>query len=94
MFVWPVDKVGPGLKSLKVGDLVVISAPIGCGACDYCKRGQFSSCEVTNPSDMTEEMYGHRMGGICQHTNTWTALMCMGCAALRSSGVSAFRIAV
>ena len=61
-----VDRIGPDVKNLKVGDRVVISAPISCGNCDYCKRGQFSLCEVTNPSESTELMYGHRLGGICQ----------------------------
>ena len=51
-----VDKVGPDVKNLKVGDRVVISAPISCGSCGYCKRGQFSLCETTNPSEMTELM--------------------------------------
>ena len=65
-----VDKVGPEVKNLKVGDRVVISAPISCGQCEYCKRGQYSLCATSNPSEATELMYGHRMGGLCTTLTT------------------------
>ena len=71
-----VDKIGPEVKNLKVGDRVVISAPISCGSCDYCKRGQFSLCEASNPSEATELMYGHRMGGMCNQTFSYQLACC------------------
>jgi len=59
-----VESVGPEVKNVKVGDRVVVSAVISCGCCQYCKKGLFSCCDVTNPSKECEEMYGHRLSGI------------------------------
>jgi len=59
-----VDKVGPGVTNIKVGQRVVISAPISCGKCEFCKQQRFSLCESTNPSSMMESMYGQRLSGV------------------------------
>jgi threonine dehydrogenase-like Zn-dependent dehydrogenase len=63
-FMGIVESVGPQVHKLKVGDRVVVSAVIACGECMYCKKKQFSLCDVTNPSKQLEEMYGHRLSGI------------------------------
>lgn len=39
-----VAEVGPGVRSLSVGDHVVLSPNPSCGRCDYCSRGLFSVC--------------------------------------------------
>jgi threonine dehydrogenase-like Zn-dependent dehydrogenase len=39
-----VKEVGKNVKSLKVGDRVVIDPNITCGYCEYCKRGMVNSC--------------------------------------------------
>lgn len=39
-----VAEVGPGVRSLAVGDHVVLSPNPACGRCDYCTRGHFSNC--------------------------------------------------
>jgi threonine dehydrogenase-like Zn-dependent dehydrogenase len=63
-FMGIVESVGPQVHKLKAGDRVVVSAVIACGECMYCKRKQFSLCDVTNPSKQLEDMYGHRLSGI------------------------------
>jgi len=59
-----VEKVGPGVTNIKVGQRVVISAPISCGKCEFCKQERYSLCESTNPSSMMESLYGQRTSGL------------------------------
>jgi threonine dehydrogenase-like Zn-dependent dehydrogenase len=59
-----VEEVGSEVRNIRVGDRVVISAPIACGDCDYCKRGEFSSCDCTNPSSAMESSYGQRTAAL------------------------------
>ena len=39
-----VDKVGPGVTKLKVGQAVCCNPPIYCGKCWYCKHGHYNIC--------------------------------------------------
>jgi threonine dehydrogenase-like Zn-dependent dehydrogenase len=64
---------------VKVGDRVVISAPISCGQCSYCKAGKFSACDTTNPSKLQENLYGHRLSGIFGYSH-----FCGGYAGLQA----------
>ena len=59
-----VDSVGPQVTRVKVGDRVVISAPISCGQCEYCLDERYSQCDRTNPAATTEYLYGHRPGAL------------------------------
>jgi threonine dehydrogenase-like Zn-dependent dehydrogenase len=59
-----VTDVGPMVKNVTIGDRVVISAPISCGECSYCKAEQYSCCDATNPSNLQQYLYGHRTTGI------------------------------
>jgi len=59
-----VESLGPNVKSLNVGDRVVVSAVIAEGDCWYCKNGFYSWCEGTNASGKMEEVYGHRIAGV------------------------------
>ncbi len=49
-FMGEVMEVGRGVSNLKVGDRVVVPFPISCGNCGYCKKGEFSSCDNSNPN--------------------------------------------
>ena len=54
-----VVEVGAGAKGkLKVGDRVVVPFTIACGECFFCRRGQFSGCERTNPITRLPRLYG------------------------------------
>lgn len=61
-----VVEVGAGAKGkLKVGDRVVVPFTISCGECFFCKRGQYSGCERTNPDHKTAEtLWGHSPAGL------------------------------
>jgi len=63
-FMGYVEDVGTEVKNLNPGDKVVVSFPIVCGKCSYCKNGDFSCCDNTNPSKEMEQQYGHRTAGI------------------------------
>ena len=63
-FMGVVDKVGPSVSGFSVGDRVVVSAPIACGQCEFCKKEQYSLCDTTNPSGQQEMVYGHRLSGV------------------------------
>jgi 2-desacetyl-2-hydroxyethyl bacteriochlorophyllide A dehydrogenase len=42
-------EVGPDVRERQVGDRVLVSAVVGCGHCDRCRRGDPVSCRVTGP---------------------------------------------
>src|ERR1044071_8847992 len=47
-FMGEIMEVGSGVRSLKVGDRVVVPFVIACGECHYCQRDLWSLCERTN----------------------------------------------
>src|ERR1700759_5426835 len=58
-------KVGKENKKLKVGDRVVVPFNICCGECFFCKKGQWSCCEVTNrDSENAIKQFGHNTAGL------------------------------
>ncbi|OQV17925.1 Zinc-type alcohol dehydrogenase-like protein [Hypsibius exemplaris] len=57
-FMGLVVQKGPNVQ-LPLGARVVVSCVIACGVCDHCKIGQFSACDTTNSSKVTEKAYGH-----------------------------------
>jgi len=59
-FMGRVIAVGPEVKTIKVGQRVVVAFDIACGTCEYCKREEFTACDSTNPSKDLEDVYGHR----------------------------------
>jgi alcohol dehydrogenase len=54
-FVAEVREVGPDVKSVKPGDVTVVSFQITCGTCDACRRGHTASCSGVEPR---RAMYG------------------------------------
>jgi threonine dehydrogenase-like Zn-dependent dehydrogenase len=60
-----VVELGKAVKSLAVGDRVVVPFPIACGACNACKRELYSLCENTNPNArLAEKLFGAPTAGI------------------------------
>lgn len=40
-----IDAVGPGCRMVREGDRVTVNHTIGCGRCEYCRRGETVLCE-------------------------------------------------
>jgi threonine dehydrogenase-like Zn-dependent dehydrogenase len=65
-------EVGAGVDSrrLKKGERIVVPFTIICGACEQCKRGNFSVCEVTNRrKDLADKGFGHTTAGLFGYTH-------------------------
>jgi len=60
-FMGEIVEAGPEVRSLKPGDRVVCSFTISCGECEYCRKGYFSLCHVSNPNARMQETFlgGH-----------------------------------
>lgn len=58
--------IPPSDALVQVGDRVVSCFDIACGGCGSCKRGLFTSCDTTNPSEAMQAMYGDRSAGASQ----------------------------
>jgi threonine dehydrogenase-like Zn-dependent dehydrogenase len=64
-FMGEVVEVGKGVRTLAVGDRVVVPFPIACGSCWACKHELYSVCENSNPNaGMAEKAFGHPTAGI------------------------------
>ncbi len=69
-FMGEVVEVGPEVKTLAVGDRVVVPFPIACGHCFFCKNEMFSLCDNSNPNAiLAEQMYGFSGAGIFGYTH-------------------------
>ncbi|KAK0732915.1 chaperonin 10-like protein [Lasiosphaeria miniovina] len=63
-FCGVVERAGPAVKNVKVGNRYVVSFQIACGECFFCKQKLSSQCEVTNSNTTAKSMYGGRTAGI------------------------------
>jgi threonine dehydrogenase-like Zn-dependent dehydrogenase len=64
-FMGEVVEVGRQVRSLSVGDRVVVAFPISCGNCFFCRDEMYTLCENSNPNAwMAEKMFGHSMSGM------------------------------
>ena len=44
-----VEEIGPDVKTINVGDRVVVPFNIFCGECFFCQKGLYGNCHNTNP---------------------------------------------
>jgi threonine dehydrogenase-like Zn-dependent dehydrogenase len=71
-FMGEVVEVGADVKSLRVGDRVIVPFPIGCGRCWFCRNDQWSLCDNTNPNAwMTEALLGYGTAGIYGYSHLY-----------------------
>ena len=64
-FMGEVVETGSEVRTLAVGDRVVVPFPIACGACWSCRHELYSVCENSNPNaTMAEKLWGHSTAGI------------------------------
>jgi len=69
-FMGIVVGVGPDVKTLQLGDRVVVSAVIACGECEWCHRQQYSLCDGTNFNNKEAmEEFGDALSGIFGYTH-------------------------
>ncbi|HEY0137258.1 MAG TPA: alcohol dehydrogenase catalytic domain-containing protein, partial [Nannocystis sp.] len=64
-----VEEVGPQVQTLRPGDRVVVSSVIAEGHCHYCREGLFALCEVTNPVEGGQQLYGHCSAGMVGYSH-------------------------
>jgi threonine dehydrogenase-like Zn-dependent dehydrogenase len=63
-FMGEIVEVGSAVTERKVGDRVVVCSFISCGKCWYCRHGQTSLCDNTNPHPgIGEGLFGASTGG-------------------------------
>ena len=71
-FMGEIVEVGADVKNLRPGDRVIVPFPICCGRCFFCKSGQWSLCDNTNPNAwMVEAMYGFAGAGIYGYSHLY-----------------------
>ncbi|HEY2830614.1 MAG TPA: zinc-dependent alcohol dehydrogenase [Thermoanaerobaculia bacterium] len=71
-FMGEVVEVGSEVRSLKVGDRVIVPFPIACGHCFYCQQQLWSLCDNTNPNAwMVEAMYGFSGAGLFGYSHLY-----------------------
>ncbi|KAI6005296.1 GroES-like protein [Pisolithus orientalis] len=62
-FMGKVDRIGPNVRNLKLGQRVVASFQIACGRCRYCQQKLSSFCDKTCSSSLQNYLYGERDAG-------------------------------
>jgi threonine dehydrogenase-like Zn-dependent dehydrogenase len=45
-----VERVGPQVKNIRVGQRVIVPSTVGCGECQFCRKGFFAQCDTANPA--------------------------------------------
>jgi len=64
-FMGIVEEVGPGIRTVRPGDRVIVPFNIACGNCEPCVREQWSLCDNSNPNaSMAERLYGYSGAGL------------------------------
>ncbi|MEV0429882.1 alcohol dehydrogenase catalytic domain-containing protein [Micromonospora sp. NPDC050495] len=65
-FVGEVVEVGPEVRRHRVDDRVVVCASIACGACWFCRQGNYGCCDNGAPA-ATEPAWGESAAGCYGH---------------------------
>ena len=64
-FMGEVVEVGQGFTKFRKGDRIVVPFNINCGACDQCRRGNWSVCERSNRNgEMAAKQFGYTTAGL------------------------------
>lgn len=71
-FMGEIVEVGPAVEHRQVGDRVVVPSFIGCGACEWCRRDEWSLCDNTNPHpDLQHPLFGAATAGIYGYSHAF-----------------------
>ena len=71
-FMGEVVETGREVKTLKVGDRVIVPFAIACGRCFFCQNKQTSLCDNTNPNAwMLDSLYGFSGGGLFGYSHLY-----------------------
>jgi threonine dehydrogenase-like Zn-dependent dehydrogenase len=71
-FMGEIVALGSEVKTLKVGDRVVVPFAIACGRCHYCKAGLTSACDNSNPNAaLADAMYGFSGAGLFGYSHLY-----------------------
>lgn len=67
-----VTEVGNDVRTLHVGDRIVVPFPIACGRCWYCDNQMYSLCDNSNPNaQVPEAMYGASPAGLYGYSHSF-----------------------
>jgi len=71
-FMGEVVAIGRDVRTLQVGDRVVVPFTIACGQCFFCKREMWSACDNTNPNAwMADLLYGESGSGLFGYSHMY-----------------------
>ena len=71
-FMGEVVETGAEVKSLNVGDRVVVPFAIACGNCYFCQQQFWSLCDNSNPNAAAlEKLYGHSGSGLFGYSHLY-----------------------
>ncbi len=69
-FMGVVEATGPGVTHVSPGDRVIVPFVIACGECEWCRAGEQSLCDRSNPhAKVVEKLYGHSPAGLFGYTH-------------------------
>jgi threonine dehydrogenase-like Zn-dependent dehydrogenase len=71
-FVGEIVEIGTEVKTVEVGDRVVVPSFVGCGRCWYCEQKLWSLCDNTNPNAALQEpLLGYPIAGVYGYTHAF-----------------------
>jgi threonine dehydrogenase-like Zn-dependent dehydrogenase len=71
-FMGEIVEIGSAVKTLKIGDRVIVPFAIACGRCWFCTQGLTSLCDNTNPNAwMNEALLGYAASGLYGYSHMY-----------------------